>query len=160
MIGHFVCRCCGEPGAPAHRNAHACIRCWREWEALQEELLAQPAGATRKIAHPPVSGNPPPAASLSISAGAPVSSAGNPKPHLLGGGADSFPPACAGGPSGAGKTDSIESIRTGPGGCFAVEDRGHEFAVVRGRECAGVLHCRHVAAYAADLLNQAEGRAA
>lgn len=28
----FVCRYCGLPGAPAFRDAHACVDCWEEWE--------------------------------------------------------------------------------------------------------------------------------
>ena len=47
MIGSFVCRLCGENGVPAFRNSHACKSCWAAWEAMQEEILRQPAPLVR-----------------------------------------------------------------------------------------------------------------
>ena len=49
--GKFVCRCCGEPGEPAFRDAHACVKCWDAW-VLRTADCPGDGGGSRGAASP------------------------------------------------------------------------------------------------------------
>ena len=46
MIGHFICRCCGENAVPAFADAHACVRCWARWEEAVSRLVGEPVSGS------------------------------------------------------------------------------------------------------------------